>query len=393
MSAVQHTAPLRVAIVGAGPVGLATALQLRRFGLPLQVEVFDAQPDPAAGLRDPRVLALSDGSRQLLAGIQAWPQAAATAITRIHVSQLAAGLAALPRTQLQAADSGLPALGYTVRYGDLLAALQQAAATASIPIHYGCPVRAENAGGGVLLHPAGAATLGLERFDLALLAEGGAFHNQAARRLHRDYRQTALVGSARCEQPHRGLAIERFTTQGPVALLPCGPDYALVWCVAPERVDAILGMSPQAQRAALQALLPAACGKLVELRISGHFPLGLNAELSARDGRLLQLGNAAQTLHPVAGQGLNLGLRDSAALVDLLLRAGSSDLDALLRRYDRSRLPDRVALLGLTDLLAQAFTWDFPAAAGLRGIGLGLLEALPPLKRALQQRMVFGWRG
>ncbi|MDE1951352.1 MAG: FAD-dependent monooxygenase [Betaproteobacteria bacterium] len=436
-------APLRIAIIGAGPVGLSVALQLHPLGAALQVEVFDAQPDAAAALDDPRVLALSEGSRQLLAAVGAWPGPAATAIRRIHVSQLAPGLAALPRVLLQADESELPALGYTVRYGELLAALQAAALHAGIQVQYGQAVRAMPGADGepVNLVHQGAAVMSSQDeagaaihnptatpsapnpadaapapspsaagasqpapastappYDLVILAEGGAFHTQPARAMRRDYGQQALVGRVRCDRTHAGLAVERFTPGGPVALLPHGADHALVWCAPPAEAEAIRQLDAVAQIAALQALLPAACGRVTALHIAGGYPLGLNAQWRTRQGRIVQLGNAAQTLHPVAGQGLNLGLRDAATLARALASAATATartpagLDTLLRRYDRSRLPDRAMLLGLTDLLARGFTWQAPGAAPLRAASLAALSLLPPLRQQLQHRMVFGWR-
>ena len=402
---------LRAAIIGAGPVGLSMALHLQRLGAGVDVTVFDALPDPGTALADPRVLALSEGSRQLLVAAGAWPDAAATAITRIHVSQAAPGLASLPRVWLNAQDAGLPALGYTLRYGELLAALQAAALRAGIEVQYGQAVQALPTEGGVLLGRGSTeddaaqartqspqAASAAPTHELAILAEGGAFHTQTPRALRYDYHQTALVGRVRCDRPHAGLAIERFTSDGPVALLPRGADYALVWCVPPAQADVLRDTDRTAQIAALQALLPAACGRVVELQIAGSYPLGLNAEWRTRQGRIVQLGNAAQTLHPVAGQGLNLGLRDAATLGQLLgwTLAQSShadhDLDALLLRYDRARLPDRAALVGLTDLLARGFTWKAPGSAAIRASCLAGLAMLPPLRRLLQDRMVFGWR-
>ena len=388
----EPSAPLRIAVVGAGPVGLSLALQLRQLGSDARLLVYDAQPDAAAALADPRVLALSEGSRQLLDSLAAWPRAAATAIRRIHVSQHAPGLASLPRVTLDAARTQLPALGYTVRYGELLGALQAAAAAAGVEVAYGHAVQVRPQDGGVLLLDAQGTPLEQPPCDLAVLAEGGAFHNQPRRDLHHDYGQTALIGRLRCERAHDGLAVERFTEHGPLALLPQGADYALVWCVAERQARDLLQLDPAAQLRALQALLPAVCGRAVELRLAASYPLGLNARLRAREGRVVQLGNAAQTLHPVAGQGLNLGLRDSAVLARALLGVPAARLDGALRRHDLARLPDRAALLGLTDLLARGFTWSQPGMPMLRAGALALLAGARPLRDALQRRMVFGWR-
>lgn len=409
----RHGGPraARVAVVGAGPVGLSLALQLRQLGSTAELQVFDAQPDAQAALKDPRVLALSEGSRQMLQALRAWPADAATAIRQIHVSQHAPGLSSLPRVMLRAEEAALPALGYTVRYGELLGALQAAAREAGIEVRYASPVRVRELAQSVLVEPAGdpadpAVNDGSEadqrttpgagppgqEFDLAVLAEGGAFHDQAQRELHHDYGQTALIGQLRCDRPHEGLAVERFTSHGPVALLPRGADYALVWCVPPERAQELLRQQPAQALQALQELLPAACGQAVELRLFGSYPLGLNARLRTRRARAVQLGNAAQTLHPVAGQGLNLGLRDSAVLARLLAEADAAGVGSALRRYDLARLPDRAVLLGLTDLLARGFTWNLPGAAALRAGALAALSAAWPLRRALQQHMLFGWR-
>ncbi len=391
----------RVAIVGAGPVGLSLALRMRQLGSRAELQVFDAQPDAQAALADPRVLALSEGSRQLLQALGAWPGDAATAIRHIHVSQHAPGLSSLPRVMLRADEAALPALGYTVRYGELLGALQSAARQAGIAVRYASPVTAREGPESVrLCPPAGAVDDGAvpeaggsaRDFDLAVLAEGGAFHNQQQRELHHDYGQTALIGQLSCDRAHEGLAVERFTPDGPVALLPRGADYALVWCVPPQRAQELLAQGTADALRALQTLLPAVCGRALELRLLGSYPLGLNARVRTRRGRTVQLGNAAQTLHPVAGQGLNLGLRDSAVLARLLAETDAAGLEAALRRYDLARLPDRAVLLGLTDLLARGFTWDLPGAAALRAGALAALSAAWPLRRALQRHMLFGWR-
>lgn len=391
---------LRVAVIGAGPVGLAAALHLRASDLPVELQVFDAAADARAAQADPRVLALSAASRQWLAQIGGWPDAAATAITRIHVSQHAAGLAALPSTVLAAADAALPALGYTLRYGVLLQALRAAADRAGIAVQHGVAVRAENQGGWVRLRDAGGADLGAA--DLALLAEGGAFHTQPARPLRRDYGQTALIGRAVMAQPHAGWAFERFTAGGPIALLPHdgadappGRSHALVWCVPPAQAQALRARPADEQLQRLQALLPPRAGRVHEVRLHADFPLGMNALAGNVRGRVVHLGNAAQTLHPVAGQGLNLGLRDAAALVEALraVAAQPTAVETALQCYGAARWPDRAGLLLFTDALALGFAWRAPGLAALRAAALAGLQALPPLRLALTQRMVWGWRG
>jgi 2-octaprenyl-6-methoxyphenol hydroxylase len=163
----------------------------------------------------------------------------------------------------------------------------------------------------------------------------------------------------------------------------------IVWCVSADD-DPVAGLSPEQRLAVVNSLLPAAAGRVLELSPLKAFALGLNAERTLVSGRQVRIGNAAQTLHPVAGQGLNLGLRDAFALVHTL--KDSSTLDAGLRRVEWARAPDRWAMIAATDFLARSFTWPLPGLAALRGAGMAALQALPPLKSALARQMMFGRR-
>jgi len=131
-------------------------------------------------------------------------------------------------------------------------------------------------------------------------------------------------------------------------------------------------------------------GRLVGMSPLKKFALGLNAERSLTDGRIVRIGNAAQTLHPVAGQGLNLGLRDAFELVRGLARG--RDVDATLRRLEWKRAPDRWAMIAGTDFLARSFTWRLPGAGAARGLGMAALQALKPVKSALARQMMYGSR-
>jgi 2-octaprenyl-6-methoxyphenol hydroxylase len=239
----------------------------------------------------------------------------------------------------------------------------------------------------------------VETFDLAVVAEGGMFADQARKSLAHDYRQTAWVGQVTLDGGTTpGMAFERFTRHGPAALLPLAAEAddpagthraALVWCV-PSDDDPVRPLDDTQRLAVLNTLFPAQAGRLVALTPLKPFALGLNAERTLVQGRTVRIGNAAQTLHPVAGQGLNLGLRDAHALVDAL--RFSVDVDAALRRVEWARAPDRWSMIGATDFLARSFTWSLPGLGGLRGLALASLERAPPLKRLLARRMMFGWR-
>jgi len=242
-----------------------------------------------------------------------------------------------------------------------------------------------------------------ERFDLAVIAEGGVFAEQSRKAVTHDYRQTAWVGSVTLQGATPGLAMERFTRDGPLALLPLpsppGGDpktsrAALVWCV--DSADDPVAPLADAQRLAVLATrLPEAVGTPVAISPLKPFALGLNAEASLVDGRVVRIGNAAQTLHPVAGQGLNLGLRDAFLLVDRLAsgaRATDAGVARALRGLAFARAPDRWSVIGATDFLARSFTWHAPGLAAARGLGLAALQAFPPAKRAFARQMMFGWR-
>ena len=298
-------------------------------------------------------------------------------------------------------EQAVPMLGAVLRYGQVVAPLQAAwvarcaAEPARCRMAFGQPVQAvKNLASGVELD-AGTA----EHFDLAVIAEGGVFADQARKSVTHDYRQNAWVGTARLDDSApAGSAFERFTRHGPVALLPLPPsgtlaagerEAALVWCV-PADDDPVAGLDAEQRRTVLATLLPEAAGRLRGVGPLKCFALGLNAERSLVQGRQVRIGNAAQTLHPVAGQGMNLGLRDAFALVDTLRYA--PDLDAGLRRIEWARAPDRWSMIAATDFLARSFTWQWPGLPTLRGLGLAALQALPPVKSALARQMMFGRR-
>jgi len=425
----MDTSPsLRIAVIGAGPVGLALGLQAARALPRAHIALFDARPLERDVSADPRTLALALGSVQLLQRLGAWPGAHATPIEAVHVSQAPPSLDGGGGTvRLSATDQGVPMLGAVIAYGPLVSALQAAwcvavaASGGRLQSRFGAPVAGlkavQGASGASVSGTAGAVEVDAgiaETFDLAVVAEGGVFADQARKALTHDYQQNAWVGTATLEGAAAGTAFERFTRQGPVALLPLGPDpqdrarrsappgtgepaaglperqrYALVWCAS--ATDDPVETLDDAQRiAVLNTLLPAQAGQVVALSALKRFALGLNAERTLVAGRQVRIGNAAQTLHPVAGQGLNLGLRDAFSLVQAL--RFEPDVDRALRKVEWQRAPDRWSTIATTDFLARSFTWQWPGVAAARGLGLSLLQALPPLKRVLARQMMFGRR-
>ncbi|HZE92894.1 MAG TPA: FAD-dependent monooxygenase, partial [Rhizobacter sp.] len=228
--------------------------------------------------------------------------------------------------------------------------------------------------------------------------EGGVF-GEAPRRaatlpgrpgLRHDYGQTAWVGTVTRSNARPGVAYERFTRHGPLALLPLKDGRAaLIWCVNSQD-DPVSELNDAQRLAVLNTLLHAEVGAITAVSPLKRFALGLNAERTLSHGRIVRIGNAAQTLHPVAGQGLNLGLRDAFELVQALQR--NSNVDQVLRRLEWQRGPDRWAMIAATDFLARSFVWKLPGAGALRGLGMAALQQLRPVKSALARQMMYGTR-
>ncbi|MGZ5206270.1 MAG: FAD-dependent monooxygenase [Caldimonas sp.] len=407
---------LKLAVVGAGPVGLALALHAASALPDAEITLFDARPADKDVSGDPRTLALSLGSVQLLQRLGAWRPENAQPIEEVHVSQQSPSLVAAltarfgePELTIRASDEGVPMLGAVLSYGAIVAPLQEVwqAAQRREPkrlfSRFGAKVEAlKNVAGGVEVD-AGIA----ERFDLAVIAEGGVFAVAAkdelvpgARRalVRHDYKQTAWVGIATFVAPAagalathgRGVAYERFTRHGPAALLPLTDGRAgIVWCVD-SGDDPVQGLDEAQRVTVLNTIFHPRTPRLAAVSALKNFPLGLSAERTLTDGRAVRIGNAAQTLHPVAGQGLNLGMRDAFELVRSLAR--NRDVDALLRRLEWQRAPDRWSMIAATDFLARSFTWTLPGASAARGLGIAALQALGPVKSAIARQMMFGSR-
>jgi len=393
------TSTLSLAVVGAGPVGLTLALHAARALPEARVSVFDARALEHDVGADPRTLALSLGSVQLLQRVDAWHAEQAQRIVEVHISQqppslpaVLGGLFGEPEVRIRAIDEAVPMLGAVLSYGAIVAPLQQAWIAASgrepqrLATRFGTPVTALKPVAGGVEVDAGIA----ERFDLVVVAEGGVFSEQTRKSLSHDYRQTAWVGTVTLENARPGVAYERFTRHGPAALLPLNDGRAgLVWCVDSDD-DPVAELDDAQRLTVLNTVFHPEVGRIVDMSPLKHFPLGLNAERTLTEGRTVRIGNAAQTLHPVAGQGLNLGLRDAFELVRAL--SHSKDVDAVLRRLEWKRGPDRWAMIAATDFLARSFTWHLPGAGAARGLGMVALQAMKPVKSALARQMMFGSR-
>ena len=379
-----------VLIAGGGPVGAAAATSLRARGV--EVLLVEAAPEPADGFRP---IALSHGSRLILEPIGVFGAIRATPIETIHVSQ-AGGFG---RTLIRREELGVPALGYVLDAGALAAALAAAAAPARVNGRVtawrpdGDRIRVtvntiDMAGD----KPGAAREVGAR---LLVLADGGRAAGDDL--VMRDYGQTAIVAQVRTEIAHRGIAWERFTADGPLALLPFADGkLALVWTVPAARAPGLLEASGERFLAALAARFGARLGRFDDAGPRSGFPLRLWYRRSNTPApRVVAIGNAAQTLHPVAGQGFNLGLRDAAELASLVARSDRASVGEprFLAAFRAARRVDRLAAIGVTDFLVNVFSNASPLFRAARGAGLVALDLVPPARRLFARRMMLGARG
>ncbi|MCC7082926.1 MAG: FAD-dependent monooxygenase [Burkholderiales bacterium] len=377
-----------VAIIGGGPVGLSAALAAAAHGM--RALVLEAHTQP--GVRPGRVFALSHGARLILERLGAWCEIRSpSSIRSVHVSQRGR----FGHTVLHAAELELDALGYVVAEDELVRALRARAAQVSIDFVAGARVQGIESG-------AGAAEIGYEhagdgataRARIVAQADGGASLAAPGGRTERDYRQCAFTAMIQSPRLDAARAYERFTGAGPIALLPCADRHALIWTVPQSEAASLDAMT---DAAFVRALVQSYGERLGEARLVGAracFPLQLRFAHRIAGNRHVLIGNAAQTLHPVAGQGFNLGLRDAFELARALAEARRRGQDLLqgLKGYRAGRRLDRTGGAVFTDFLVRMFSNDDPLLGVARGAGLYLLDASGPAKRFLMRRMIFGSR-
>jgi 2-octaprenyl-6-methoxyphenol hydroxylase len=375
-----------VLIVGGGPVGAALALALRRETVPdLRITVLEAR---AAASDDQRPIALAQGSRLILERLGAWQALKSAPILQIHVSQKGS----FGRAVLAASEADVPALGYVADYNAIFAALSEAV---RVP---GCDYRA--GARATAIHPADD-EVSVDYYEnavaknlsarLVVVADGGELEGLAPQKVT-DYSQCALTARVRTQAAHAGTAYERFTVNGPLALLPYGEEMALVWTLQPARAELLLAADETDFLAALGEAFGGRLGAFRVVQGRDMYPLALRRASGALPSNCVAIGNAAQTLHPVAGQGFNLGLRDAWELAQLLGEVGLEHIGAqqTLQRFQARRRLDRGTTIGVTHALVKVFSNDYFAVDTLRGVGMTLLGSLPPLQTRLARRMMFG---
>jgi 2-octaprenyl-6-methoxyphenol hydroxylase len=386
-----------VAIVGGGMVGASFALALR--ATKLRVLLIESVPPDSAGQPsfDERTTALGNGSRQIFESLGVWPAMAGEAapIRSIHISD--AGRFGVAR--LDAREQGVHAFGYVVPNRVIGRALWQALrdtpnVTLAVPAQVkGATLREEC----VLLDVVDGGHPERIRAAVAVAADGAGSVLRASAGIDasvEDYEQVAIVVNAATERPNSGEAFERFTASGPLAVLPVsGGGYTVVWAVRPERAATLVALDENAFAAELLTAFGWRAGRWTKIGRRNTYPLALSRAEETVAGRVVLIGNAAQALHPVAGQGFNLGLRDAATLAEMLAGASAApDYPELLGRFSAWRGEDRRGVTRFTDGLVKLFGSDTPGLGLVRNFGLLLFDMSPAAKKALS-RVSWGFAG
>lgn len=393
-----------IAIIGGGMVGAALAALFARAEPQWSITLLEAFPLPAADAPawqpsyDDRSTAIADGSVQLLQQVGVWEQLAqyATPITQVHVSDKGhIGGAVIGREQV-----GVEALGYVVPnawIGRVLLNHLLALANVTVraparvtqlrPVAEGARLQLDCTEGATTLHT-----------QLAVIADGAQSGLRASLGIDagvEDYGQTAIIATVGLQQPHQGVAYERFTDEGPMAMLPLGGSVdghscALVWTQPNQQAGELLSMSDEAFLERLQQRFGFWLGPLISVGKRDSYPLQLVVAKEQIRSSLVVMGNAAHFLHPVAGQGFNLALRDCAALAATLKqhRAGQPGQPppgslSLLQQYWQQQELDQQTTIYFSDQLVKLFSSSGLPQAALRALGFVGLECIPPAKHWL----------
>lgn len=389
-----------IVIVGGGMVGATLALVLSRHYRVALVEAHEYGDDEQPSY-DERAIALSWGSSRILDQLGLWRELSSCVepIRRIHVSdQGHFGL-----TQIDAHEERVPALGYVIsasQFGRVLTARLTAQTSDRLTVFNPAVARElDNTSPDCveLKLAAGDGETATIRAALVVAADGA---QSSVRRLldvgatERDYSQHAIIANITPQQAPAGRAFERFTKNGPIAVLPMRsfegrPRAALIWTVPADDADSLAAMDEAGFLRRLQQHFGYRLGRLESAGRRRSYPLSLVESGARTVGRVVFLGNAAQSLHPVAGQGFNLALRDTAALLDGLFYpdpAVDPGEPALLRRYLQRRRGDQRRVIRFTDTLIKVFSNANPVLGCARGAALAALDTCPPLRRGLARQ-------
>ncbi len=388
-----------IIIAGGGMVGASLALALSPLGLRVAVVEAVARGETRQPSFDDRSTALSRSTQRMFEAMALWDDVipAATPIRRIHVSDRGR----FGFSHIDAAQQGVDALGYVVINRVLGDVLQSALAKAET-VDVLCPARVVDIDTGGASASVSVETGGGDGQELEcqlLVAADGA--NSTVRPMlgicatKTDYGQHAIIGNLLPEKPLDNCAYERFTDDGPLALLPVADDRAgFVWTVSSDNADRVLALDDDTFLGELQAAFGYRLGRLSRVGKRAAYPLSLSKAVRLTSERAVLVGNAAHGLHPVAAQGFNLGMRDVAALCDCIADARSADPAAdlgdpdLLARYAQWRRSDQGKLVRLTDGIVRLFGSSSPPLKAARNIGMLGFDLIPGVRSVFAKHMM-----
>ena len=378
------------AIIGGGPVGLVFAIL--NHASKVKIQIFESKNRGATN-QDNKALALSNGSRLILEEIGIWDRLDKniTKIEKIHTSQVGS----FGRTLLDAGEFNEESLGYIISYGDLMAVLQEEIECISnIMTFYETKVTK-------CIDEKAILNLSLEtnnkiknlKSEFVILADGAAedIEGLELNKKIKHFDHTAIVTKVLTEIPHRNIAYERFTSNGPIALLPNRNDkFSLVWTGPRKFIEKLEQLNQESFLSQLHESFGDRVGSFLECEKRISFDLK-QTYVEVMHSNIVALGNASQIMHPVAGQGLNTGLRDAYKLNQSLIGGSKiKSLEALLDEYKHSRAGERKKILNFTELLVKSFSNDLVGLKKVRGYALSLLDITRPIKQSFVRKMSYG---
>jgi 2-octaprenyl-6-methoxyphenol hydroxylase len=378
------------AIIGGGPVGLVFAIL--NHASKVKIQIFESKNRGATN-QDNKALALSNGSRLILEEIGIWDRLDKniTKIEKIHTSQVGS----FGRTLLDAGEFNEESLGYIISYGDLMAVLQEEIECLSnIMTFYETKVTK-------CIDEKAILNLSLEtnnkiknlKSEFVILADGAAedIEGLELNKKIKHFDHTAIVTKVLTEIPHRNIAYERFTSNGPIALLPNRNDkFSLVWTGPRKFIEKLEQLNQESFLSQLHESFGDRVGSFLECEKRISFDLK-QTYVEVMHSNIVALGNASQTMHPVAGQGLNTGLRDAYKLNQSLIDGSKiKSLEALLDEYKHSRAGERKKILNFTEMLVKSFSNDLVGLKKVRGYALSLLDITRPIKQSFVRKMSYG---